>query len=138
MPKMLARQASEDAPSVTRAAPGLPASLSAAIDRCLARDPEGRFPDATAAFAALESTLGVAPRLSRPSGDDLDRISGTASDPARAPTLAAPAPAAAPAWLSGSSVPQFIIEFSGRNEVRMSLLSAVVMLLQLSRSSSFA
>ncbi|HJQ20743.1 MAG TPA: serine/threonine-protein kinase [Gemmatimonadaceae bacterium] len=43
VPALLVRQATEDAPSVARAAPGLPAALAAAIDTCLARDPEARF-----------------------------------------------------------------------------------------------
>src|SRR4051812_4376636 len=36
---LMVRQATEVAPSVTSAAPGLPSALAAAIDRCLSRDP---------------------------------------------------------------------------------------------------
>src|SRR6185503_5641831 len=39
VPALLLRQATEEAPSVMRAAPGLPSALAAAIDKCLARDP---------------------------------------------------------------------------------------------------
>src|SRR5215213_5804218 len=39
LPALLVRQASEAAPSVARAAPGLPSALGSAIDWCLARDP---------------------------------------------------------------------------------------------------
>jgi eukaryotic-like serine/threonine-protein kinase len=53
LPALILRQASEDPPSVMRVAPGLPAALGAAIDRCLARDPEGRFPDGEALAEAL-------------------------------------------------------------------------------------
>lgn len=53
LPALLVRQATEPAPSVTRAAPGLPAALVAAIDRCLAREPGARFPDGEALAAAL-------------------------------------------------------------------------------------
>jgi serine/threonine-protein kinase len=50
---LLVRQATEEPPSVMRAAPGLPPALGAAIDRCLARDPVGRFADGEALAAAL-------------------------------------------------------------------------------------
>jgi serine/threonine-protein kinase len=50
---LLVRQATETPASVARAAPGLPPALSAAIDRCLARDPAQRFPDGEALAAAL-------------------------------------------------------------------------------------
>jgi eukaryotic-like serine/threonine-protein kinase len=53
VPALLLRQASEAPPSVMRAAPGLPPALGAAIDRCLARDPEGRFADGEALADAL-------------------------------------------------------------------------------------
>src|SRR3954468_7427764 len=39
VPALLVRQATEAAPSVTHAAPGLPPALAQAIDRCLERDP---------------------------------------------------------------------------------------------------
>jgi eukaryotic-like serine/threonine-protein kinase len=50
---LMVRQATESPPSVMRVAPGLPTALGAAIDRCLARDPEDRFPDGEALAAAL-------------------------------------------------------------------------------------
>jgi len=40
---------------VMRAAPGLPSALGAAIDRCLARDPDDRFADGETLAAALAS-----------------------------------------------------------------------------------
>src|SRR5215203_4089198 len=43
VPALLVRQATEAPPSVARAAPGLPAALSAAIDRCLALEAGERF-----------------------------------------------------------------------------------------------
>jgi eukaryotic-like serine/threonine-protein kinase len=53
LPALLLRQATEEPPSVMHAAPGLPPGLGAAIDRCLAPDPEGRFADGEALAAAL-------------------------------------------------------------------------------------
>jgi serine/threonine protein kinase len=53
LPALLLRQATEDAQSVMRAAPGLPPALGAAIDRCIARDREERFADGEALAEAL-------------------------------------------------------------------------------------
>jgi serine/threonine protein kinase len=53
VPALLVRRASENARSVALMAPGLPPSLVAAIDRCIARDPEERFPDGEALAAAI-------------------------------------------------------------------------------------
>src|SRR5919112_1489231 len=53
LPALLVRQATEAPTSVMRAAPGLPPALGAAIDRCLARDPGGRFVDGEALADAL-------------------------------------------------------------------------------------
>ena len=60
---VMVRQATEAPPSVMRAAPGLPAALGAAIDRCLARDPAGRFADGEALAAALAPTVDTRPPL---------------------------------------------------------------------------
>ncbi len=53
LPAVLVRQATERAPAILRAAPGLPPALAAAIDRCLARQPAERFADGEALAAAL-------------------------------------------------------------------------------------
>jgi predicted Ser/Thr protein kinase len=63
VPALLVKQATEDAPSVTGAAPGLPLALSAAIDRCLARAPEERFADGEALAAALAPATDTRPTL---------------------------------------------------------------------------
>ena len=63
LPALLVRQVSEAAPGVTRVAPGLPPALAAAIDRCLARDPQARFPDGEALAAALAPASEVRPAL---------------------------------------------------------------------------
>jgi serine/threonine-protein kinase len=63
VPALLLKQATEEAPSVTRAAPGLPAALGAAIDRCLARDPEERFADGEALAEALVPAVESRPAL---------------------------------------------------------------------------
>jgi eukaryotic-like serine/threonine-protein kinase len=63
VPALLVRQASEPATSVMRAAPGLPPALGAAIDRCLTRDPAGRFADGEALAEALAPTTDTRPAL---------------------------------------------------------------------------
>ena len=63
LPALLLRQATEDAPSVQGAAPGLPSALVAAIDRCLARDPDQRFADGEALAAALTPKQDARPAL---------------------------------------------------------------------------
>ena len=63
VPALLVRQASEPATSVMRAAPGLPPALGAAIDRCLTRDPAGRFPDGEALAEALAPASDARPAL---------------------------------------------------------------------------
>ncbi len=60
---LMVKQATEAPPSVMRAAPGLPAALGAAIDRCLVRDPAGRFTDGEALAAALAPTADARPSL---------------------------------------------------------------------------
>ena len=63
LPALLVRQATETAPSVLRASPGLPPALAAVIDRCLDRDPAGRFPDGEAMAAALAPAPEARPSL---------------------------------------------------------------------------
>jgi predicted Ser/Thr protein kinase len=63
LPALLVKQASEAPPSVLRAAPGLPPALGAAIDRCLARDPEERFADGEALAEALVPAVESRPLL---------------------------------------------------------------------------
>ena len=60
---LMLRQATEAVPSVMRVAPGLPSTLGTAIDRCLARDPAGRFPDGEALAAALAPAPDTRPAL---------------------------------------------------------------------------
>jgi eukaryotic-like serine/threonine-protein kinase len=63
LPALLVRQATEDPTSVLRVAPGLPPALGAAIDRCLARDPNGRYPDGEALAEALVPPQDTRPAL---------------------------------------------------------------------------
>ncbi len=63
VPALLVRQASEAAPAIVRAAPGLPAALAATIDRCLMRDPAQRFQDGEAMAAALAPAPDARPAL---------------------------------------------------------------------------
>ena len=64
LPALLIRQATEAAPSVSQVAPGMPSALAATIDRCLAREPAGRFPDGEALAAALAPGPETRPALS--------------------------------------------------------------------------
>ena len=63
VPALLVKQATESPQSVMRVAPGLPPALGAAIDRALARDPDGRFPDGEAMAAALAPAPDTRPAL---------------------------------------------------------------------------
>jgi serine/threonine-protein kinase len=63
VPALLVKQATESPQSVMRVAPGLPPALGAAIDRALAREPEGRFPNGEAMAAALAPAPDVRPAL---------------------------------------------------------------------------
>ena len=63
LPALLLRQATEEAPSVMRVAPGLPPALGAAIDRCLARSPADRFADGETLAEALVPAQEQRPAL---------------------------------------------------------------------------
>jgi serine/threonine-protein kinase len=63
VPALLLRQATEEPPSVMRAAPGLPPALGVAIDRCLARDPAGRFAHGESLAEALAPAPETRPAL---------------------------------------------------------------------------
>ena len=63
LPALLVRQATEQPPSITLAAPGLPPALGAAIDRCLSRDPADRFADGERLSEALAPATEARPAL---------------------------------------------------------------------------
>jgi serine/threonine-protein kinase len=63
LPALLVRQASEPAPGVALAAPGIPNALSRAIDQCLARDPDARPADGESLAAALAPASENRPAL---------------------------------------------------------------------------
>jgi len=63
LPALILKQATEAPPSVSRAAPGLPSALAAAIDRCLAREPDERFPNGEALADALAPPVETRPAL---------------------------------------------------------------------------
>ena len=63
LPALLVRQATEPAPMVMQAAPGLPTALAQVIDRSLERDASLRFSDAEAMAAALAPAQEVRPAL---------------------------------------------------------------------------
>jgi hypothetical protein len=62
-PALLLKQATDVPPRIASIAPGIPPSLAAAIDRCLARDPDARFVDGEALAAALAPSAEVRPAL---------------------------------------------------------------------------
>ena len=64
--------------------PDVPAALAAVVARCLAVDPDDRFPDARALAAALRAALGATPRRA---ADDLTEVvpPPPAPPPARPP-----------------------------------------------------
>jgi eukaryotic-like serine/threonine-protein kinase len=64
--KILARQLTEVLPPVASVRPDVPAPLAAAIDRCLAKDPAGRFANAEALVEALDEAQLVAPEIPLP------------------------------------------------------------------------
>jgi eukaryotic-like serine/threonine-protein kinase len=59
--EVMARHLAQPVPRVDEAAPGISARLACAIDRCLAKQPEGRFSSAEDFAAALEHHATVAP-----------------------------------------------------------------------------
>src|SRR6476661_4854531 len=63
LPALLVRQATEPAPKVMHAAPGLPTALARVIDRCLERDASLRFTDADSMATALAPTQEARPAL---------------------------------------------------------------------------
>ncbi len=63
---LMLRQATEDPPGLQAAAPGVPPGLAAAIDRCLARDPEARFADGETLAEALAPPPETRPALPTP------------------------------------------------------------------------
>ncbi|MDB4887017.1 MAG: protein kinase, partial [Gemmatimonadetes bacterium] len=63
LPALLVRQATEAAPPVMAAAPGMPPALANAIDRCLDRDVSRRFADGEALAAALAPVADSRPAL---------------------------------------------------------------------------
>lgn len=58
VPALLARQLLHPAPPVASRRAGLPAPLAAAVDRCLAKHPDARFPSAEALADALAEAQG--------------------------------------------------------------------------------
>ena len=63
LPALLSRQVNESPVGVLRVAPGVPSALAKAIDRCLARKPDDRFPDGEALAAALAPAPDARPTL---------------------------------------------------------------------------
>src|SRR5687768_2776460 len=63
LPALMLKQATEEPLGVTRVAPGVPSALAAAIDRCLAREPENRFADGETLAAALAPPADARPAM---------------------------------------------------------------------------
>jgi len=63
---LLAMQITKPAPPLTSVAPGIPGRLAQAIDRCLAKSPEDRFPSGEALAEAVAETTAVAKEVPTP------------------------------------------------------------------------
>jgi eukaryotic-like serine/threonine-protein kinase len=59
LPALIVRQSIDTPPDLMSVAPGVPSAFAAAIDRCLDRDPDSRFPDGEALAAALAQSPDV-------------------------------------------------------------------------------
>lgn len=66
LPALLAKQVSEPAPSLARAVPGVPRSLSSAIDRCLQKSAAARFATCEAMADALDESPSNRTQLPAP------------------------------------------------------------------------
>jgi eukaryotic-like serine/threonine-protein kinase len=64
--RVLVRQLTERLPPIASARPDLPAALCRAIDRCLEKDADARFPDAGALAQALDDAELAAPEIPVP------------------------------------------------------------------------
>jgi eukaryotic-like serine/threonine-protein kinase len=95
VPGILMKHISEVAPDIKRARPDLPDDLATCVMRCLAKDPESRWPTAESLVRALESrTAGPyrppVPTASRRPGAAVARRPGEELDTGRAARRAAP------------------------------------------------
>lgn len=64
--RILARQIAESLPSIGESRPDLPTALAAAIDRCVAKDADARFPSAEALVEELDAAQLAAPEIPLP------------------------------------------------------------------------
>jgi len=71
LPALLMAHASRPAPPLRDAAPTVPASLAAVVDRCLVKSPDSRYPTGEALADALEAALAEAPERVRTTGPAL-------------------------------------------------------------------
>ena len=76
---VLAKHVTEPAPPVASVAPEVPTKLAHAIDRCLRKSPEDRFPDGGALAEALGQGTDVARQLPIPVRVFINRVRGMAS-----------------------------------------------------------
>jgi hypothetical protein len=65
-PRILVRQLTEALPPIATARPDVPSAMAAAIDRCLAKDPADRFPDAGVLAQLLDDVAHAAPEIPLP------------------------------------------------------------------------
>ena len=61
--KVLVKQLTETLPPLATVRPDLPAALTTAVDRCVAKEPTARFADANALVEALEKAQQAAPEI---------------------------------------------------------------------------
>jgi serine/threonine-protein kinase len=65
-PALLAMHITKPAPPLASVAPGIPGRLAQAVDRCLAKSPDDRFPTGEALAEAVTQTMAVAKEVPAP------------------------------------------------------------------------
>ena len=100
VPGILVKQLTEEAPLVSAKRPDCPADLAAAVARCLAKDPDDRWPTAEGLRRALESRTATAPKPAplarRPPPSLAPVVKAARVEPRRAQGDRAPTPPEAP------------------------------------------
>ncbi|MDF1503501.1 serine/threonine-protein kinase, partial [Roseisolibacter sp. H3M3-2] len=86
---LLAQLAATPAPTLLGVRPSLPPRFAAAVDRCLAKDPDARFPSAEALAAAVGDARGSAPATPLPVKDFLRDAGAAGGEIGTAVTAAA-------------------------------------------------
>ncbi len=106
---ILVKQISQPPPPLSPRAPWVPAGLAAATMRLLAKDPNDRFPDATAFLKALDAPESPAPAT----GQDFARTSSAQQSVAQAAAAQPPFAPLPPAAAFAATPPQYGVPVPG-------------------------